>query len=718
MCFKMLEQRCIDDVVFHQSDKDVFRIISAEKERLTLDTLDAESFRARKYLAELYERISHGGEKQSPDHSNGFPQNIPALITGTTRELGVGRDAIANLFRLKADSHNFALGAKQVAGVDDLLKAISIVSSREFSDIAGYPALDMIECLEAIIVGINSVPNYTKSKSAKKTLGRVVYPLLFRQQVLCGRYERAISSCKIWATYAPQQAHASQLGLFLDRQVQSVAFLDDGGYKVFFVDGSDTTIQSRKNVRKEYPVERIIFAIFAHDEFCGTKITYDFVRDYIDLKGVQGIHVSKLSDVKIKIGIHQKNSETITKYLTRDPSKAVSAPTHEEYFRLPFEANEKDFGVFPPGRSLYPVPYSEWETRAKNIIAHSSDLDKLLHLPPMMVTLGITDLCHLKCDFCFVSSDFSKKFGKTFNKKHRFMMAKEELFRLIEDLSEMGVKAIRYVGEGESPLHPNFIDSVVLARARGMRVSLINSGGKIEKFYAVFARYLDYVRVSWNAGTPRTYRKIHKSSIDQFGRVLKGYFGMSTEREKLPKSGPIICCSYVATQENFEEFPRLSKVAELAGADFVILKRDSEWQQTPEEEALYNQIVDKCKYTIKKEKRFVVSDYPSYDETKIQKIPNYEVEFGLGCFVHNAGLRANVSYNVAYSSMKFNGPGTILGDLSDGSFSTHWSGEKRHEGAQTKIVQDKSLPCPRCFWRDTKIWMNCFIVRALSEQEL
>jgi len=69
---------------------------------------------------------------------------------------------------------------------------------------------------------------------------------------------------------------------------------------------------------------------------------------------------------------------------------------------------------------------------------------------PTKVTLQITDLCNLRCEFCLQHSTLKKKYQGLGHVP--FSWAND----LIKELAEMGTKEICLIGKGEPSVHPDF----------------------------------------------------------------------------------------------------------------------------------------------------------------------------------------------------------------------------------------------------------------------
>lgn len=98
-------------------------------------------------------------------------------------------------------------------------------------------------------------------------------------------------------------------------------------------------------------------------------------------------------------------------------------------------------------------------------------LDKLevrqgFHLDtPLLVWIELTRRCNLRCPHCYIDAGTARQDE----------LSTHELMHLVGELADMGVWAVTFTG-GEPTLHPDFVDLVKFARARGLLVGIATNG--------------------------------------------------------------------------------------------------------------------------------------------------------------------------------------------------------------------------------------------------
>ena len=92
---------------------------------------------------------------------------------------------------------------------------------------------------------------------------------------------------------------------------------------------------------------------------------------------------------------------------------------------------------------------------------------------PVFVGLYITNRCNLRCKYCFVNID------NRFDDPARNGYTKEEVFRLVDELYDMGTRWIFLLG-GEPLMHPQIGEIVNHIAKKGMLLHILTNGTLVE----------------------------------------------------------------------------------------------------------------------------------------------------------------------------------------------------------------------------------------------
>ena len=99
-------------------------------------------------------------------------------------------------------------------------------------------------------------------------------------------------------------------------------------------------------------------------------------------------------------------------------------------------------------------------------------------IAPVTIDMAMTRSCNYGCHFCYAMTQ----------ENDRSVITKDHMFNFLDDCAEIDVKGVSLVSDGESTIHPAFVDSIVhggkngLSMATGTNGFLLNEE-KLEKIY-------------------------------------------------------------------------------------------------------------------------------------------------------------------------------------------------------------------------------------------
>ena len=200
------------------------------------------------------------------------------------------------------------------------------------------------------------------------------------------------------------------------------------------------------------------------------------------------------------------------------------------------------------------------------------------YLPsPVEWAIYPTNDCQRECSFCIMDSE--KKANQT-------ALAPQLMREIPLWAKEWRVKLLTFVGGGEPLLHPETARTISGAYHKGVPVSLVTNGILLDPG---LADYVTYLRVSLDAGTPETYKRI--SGVDLFDRVIDNLIHYNTRRKVCYRSGDL-GLSMIVTKENVEDIVPFSVIAATVGADFVHIR--PAWLPKGLEPALWKSAILLC----------------------------------------------------------------------------------------------------------------------------
>lgn len=163
-------------------------------------------------------------------------------------------------------------------------------------------------------------------------------------------------------------------------------------------------------------------------------------------------------------------------------------------------------------------------------------------LAPLHIRIKPTNICNHNCIYCAYRSD-NLQLGKDMVK--RDFIPKEKMMEIVDDLAEMGVKAVTFSGGGEPFCYPYLLETIKrLIKTNIKFASLTNGSLLFGELADIFARHATWLRISidgWDDESYSSYRKVKKGEFSKvMGNIrafkrIKGncYLGISLIVDKI-----------------------------------------------------------------------------------------------------------------------------------------------------------------------------------------
>ncbi|NGZ29433.1 MAG: radical SAM protein [Magnetococcales bacterium] len=141
---------------------------------------------------------------------------------------------------------------------------------------------------------------------------------------------------------------------------------------------------------------------------------------------------------------------------------------------------------------------------------------------PLIIELDPTEHCNLACLGC-VSEDLianKQSFSNT------------RLMALGHEFIAAGVKGVVLIGGGEPLAHPKVGELITLLGEHGIHVGLTTNGTLIHKYLTPIARYVNWTRVSMDAGCDATFKRLRPAvgGASHFYKVIENMRLLAKEK--------------------------------------------------------------------------------------------------------------------------------------------------------------------------------------------
>ncbi len=282
---------------------------------------------------------------------------------------------------------------------------------------------------------------------------------------------------------------------------------------------------------------------------------------------------------------------------------------------------------------------------------------------PLYVEIGLTNACNHKCIFCALNF-----------MKHKFdFIDKDIMLNALSSMSKNGVKSIMFAGEGEPLLHKDIEIFCKKAYEQNINASITTNGiffnnAKINECL----EYLTWIRFSVNAGTAKTYAKLHGTKESDFDRVINN-IKKAVKFKKEKNLNCTIGVQFLMMKNNFHEVKKLIKLLQEIGVDNLQIKP---YSHHPLSKHDYSISIEDYKVLTKNLDEFNNKDFKvlyRHDTVKrIERGRTYLECYGLP-FITLIDCKGNIiPCNLYYTEEEF-----FYGNLYENSFSEIWDSEKR-----------------------------------------
>lgn len=178
---------------------------------------------------------------------------------------------------------------------------------------------------------------------------------------------------------------------------------------------------------------------------------------------------------------------------------------------------------------------------------------------PIYVEVSPTNVCNHNCTFCGL--DFAH--GKQ-------KLNYKALERFFVNMAG-NVRSIMFAGEGEPLLYKDLGKALVYCNNIGIDTSLTTNLVPLTDSIAQDLLLCKWIKVSINAGDPVTYSEIHRTRLDDYGRVLSNMKTLSRLRE-INGANCTLGAQMVLLPENTKSVFSLASDVRDAGFDYLVIK--------------------------------------------------------------------------------------------------------------------------------------------------
>jgi MoaA/NifB/PqqE/SkfB family radical SAM enzyme len=202
-----------------------------------------------------------------------------------------------------------------------------------------------------------------------------------------------------------------------------------------------------------------------------------------------------------------------------------------------------------------------------------SFIDNKISAPPY-VRIKPINLCNHGCFFCAYSTGFRVNDGAEVehidSKMHQDMsekdfIPKDKMFEILDDLKEIGTKAITYSGGGEPLVHPDIVEIFRKTSENSLDLSIITNGQNLAKERAHALADAKWVRISMDYSNPEEFFKFRNVSPKGFHSIIKNIENFA----KIKSSGCDLTVNFIVHENNYKELFDIAALLKNSGIENV-----------------------------------------------------------------------------------------------------------------------------------------------------
>jgi MoaA/NifB/PqqE/SkfB family radical SAM enzyme len=149
--------------------------------------------------------------------------------------------------------------------------------------------------------------------------------------------------------------------------------------------------------------------------------------------------------------------------------------------------------------------------------------------------------------------------------EYKDRLPKEKMMEIVDDLAEMGVKAVTFSGGGEPLIYPYIAESINRLGKHGLKVATLTNASHLHEDIAeAFAKYGTWIRVSIDGWDAASYAKIRNVKLTEFDMVVNNMRNFANL-----KSSCVLGINYVIDNQNYAHVLEFSKLMKDVGVNHL-----------------------------------------------------------------------------------------------------------------------------------------------------
>lgn len=182
-------------------------------------------------------------------------------------------------------------------------------------------------------------------------------------------------------------------------------------------------------------------------------------------------------------------------------------------------------------------------------------------LAPIYIRIKPTNRCNHNCYFCVYKSNLSKMHE---NANRIDEIPVNKMYEILDDISNIGVKAITFSGGGEPLFHPNINTILKQTLKNKLNLSVITNGQNLNNESAELLTQADWIRISIDYWSEESFMTSKRGNQKMFREICNNISNFIKIRTKTD-----VDINFIITQENFHKIQEAYTFLNMLGVDTI-----------------------------------------------------------------------------------------------------------------------------------------------------
>ncbi len=292
-------------------------------------------------------------------------------------------------------------------------------------------------------------------------------------------------------------------------------------------------------------------------------------------------------------------------------------------------------------------------------------------LAPPHIRIKPTNVCNHRCSYC-AYLDAGLQLGQDMVVKD--FIPRLKMLEIVDDLIEMGVKAVTFSGGGEPFCYPYLLETVKKLSQSPIKFASLTNGSRLTGEVAeVFAHHATWLRVSMDGWDDASYTKYRGVGDGEFTRIIGNIDAFKKLGGKC-----YLGISIIIDRGNADHFLELMRVLKDRGVDSIKLSPCIVSNSGKESNLYHAPIFKRVKEDIDRAKKDLADDHLEIFDSYHEQLDTFKKNYDWCPFMQllpviGADLNIYPCHDKAYNLAE-----GLLGSIKEQRFKDFWFSDKNN----------------------------------------